>query len=124
MALMRIVPVLLLFTQCTLADPPEILSESEVRRWGPSQGLPEETVHSVSETPDGYLWLASRDGLIRFDGANFRVFHPGGAAGSSDNGLAGALAIGNSLWVGGNDYVAYATPDSFQSFTSLRFRAA
>lgn len=124
MALKHIVPFLPLIAQCMLADPPETLSESEVRRWGPSQGLPEETVHSVSETPDGYLWLASRDGLIRFDGANFRVFRPGEAAGSNDNGLAGALVMGNSLWVGGSDYVAYATPDSFQSFTNLRFRAA
>ena len=124
MFLKRIGPVLLLFTHCTLADPPEILRESEVRRWGPSQGLPEETVHSISETPDGYLWLASRDGLIRFDGANFRVFRPGEAAKSSDTGLAGALAIGNSLWVGGGDYVSYATPDSFRSFTNLQFQSA
>lgn len=124
MSLKRIVPVLLLGARSILADPPANLSESEIKRWGPSQGLPEETVHSISETPDGYLWLASRDGLIRFDGANFRVFHPGETAKSSDTGLAGALAIGNSLWVGGSDYVAYAPPDSFQSFTNLRFRAA
>jgi len=124
MFLKRIGPVLLLCTRCTLADPPEILRESEIRRWGPSQGLPEETVHSISETPDGYLWLASRDGLIRFDGANFRVFRPGEAAKSADTGMAGALAIGNSLWVGGSDYVAYATPDSFRSFTNLQFQSA
>jgi len=31
-------------------------------------------VQAIAQTPDGYLWLATRDGLARFDGIRFKVF--------------------------------------------------
>ena len=45
-----------------------------VDQWGPRQGLPEERILSITQTPDGYLWLGTANGLVRFDGHNFRVF--------------------------------------------------
>jgi ligand-binding sensor domain-containing protein len=38
-------------------------------------------VNDVAQTPDGYLWLATLKGLVRFDGLHFRVFTPGSAPG-------------------------------------------
>lgn len=37
-------------------------------------GLPETLVAAVARTPDGYLWLGTRKGLVRFDGLKFRLF--------------------------------------------------
>lgn len=39
------------------------------------QGLPQNSVFSVVQTRDGYLWLATQEGLVRFDGARFVVFN-------------------------------------------------
>ena len=115
---------LFLFGMCAVGALPEDLRRAEIRSWGSVQGLPEENIYSISETPDGYLWLASHDGLIRFDGLNFRIFSPGEAAGFRDHSIGGALAVNGNLWVGGRDYVAYARPDAFQWFTNPAFLAA
>ncbi|MBK8246917.1 MAG: response regulator [Gemmatimonadetes bacterium] len=40
------------------------------------QGLPETQVNAVAQTPDGYLWLGTRRGVVRYDGVNFTTFAP------------------------------------------------
>ena len=43
--------------------------------WRTDEGLPQSTVTSIVQTQDGYLWLATQNGLVRFDGVNFKVFN-------------------------------------------------
>jgi ligand-binding sensor domain-containing protein/signal transduction histidine kinase len=45
-----------------------------IRSWGTEAGLPQITVNSIVQTRDGYLWVATQDGLARFDGVRFTVF--------------------------------------------------
>lgn len=45
-----------------------------IRRWGTAEGLPAHTIKEVRQGPDGYLWLATTAGLVRFDGHRFTVF--------------------------------------------------
>jgi signal transduction histidine kinase len=42
--------------------------------WTTDNGLPQNTVTSLVQTRDGYLWLTTFDGLARFDGVRFTVF--------------------------------------------------
>src|SRR3954462_2183559 len=42
--------------------------------WQTDQGLPQNSVISIAQTRDGYLWLATFNGLVRFDGVRFTVF--------------------------------------------------
>ncbi len=42
--------------------------------WRIEDGLPQNSVAAFAQTPDGYLWLATYDGLARFDGVRFAVF--------------------------------------------------
>src|SRR5581483_6559964 len=42
--------------------------------WQRPQGLPQNTVQDLLQTRDGYLWVATGDGLVRFDGVRFTVF--------------------------------------------------
>ncbi len=42
--------------------------------WQTGSGLPQNTIHSILQTRDGFLWLATEGGLLRFDGAEFTVF--------------------------------------------------
>ncbi len=43
--------------------------------WGIEDGLPLSHVNAVLATRQGYLWLATYDGLVRFDGATFEIFN-------------------------------------------------
>src|SRR5688572_15732647 len=43
--------------------------------WQRAEGLPQNTVSDILQTRDGYLWAATQDGLVRFDGARFTVFN-------------------------------------------------
>ncbi len=45
--------------------------------WQTGEGLPQDSVSSIVQTPDGYLWVATFNGLARFDGARFTVFDEG-----------------------------------------------
>ena len=55
-------------------DPHYPLPHYGYQAWQTDDGLPQNTVHAVLQTLDGYLWFATEDGLVRFDGAQFTVF--------------------------------------------------
>ncbi len=44
-----------------------------VERWSVDDGLPVNSPTDVVATPDGYLWISTLDGLVRFDGLDFQV---------------------------------------------------
>ncbi|HJY83910.1 MAG TPA: two-component regulator propeller domain-containing protein [Candidatus Binatia bacterium] len=44
-------------------------------RWTADNGLPQNSVRDIVQTRDGYLWLTTFDGLVRFDGVRFTVFN-------------------------------------------------
>ena len=46
-----------------------------LRTWGVDEGLPSNRVTSLTQTPDGYLWVATLGGLARFDGVRFTLFN-------------------------------------------------
>lgn len=45
-----------------------------IRRWGADAGLPSGRADAVVQTPDGFLWVATSEGLYRFDGRKFVQF--------------------------------------------------
>src|ERR1700754_2906385 len=52
-----------------------------VRTWTAEDGLPENKVVGVAQSPDGYLWVATQGGLVRFDGVRFQPFQAASTAG-------------------------------------------
>ncbi len=44
------------------------------RAWQREQGLPQNAVHALAQTRDGYLWAGGDDGVTRFDGVRFASF--------------------------------------------------
>ena len=44
--------------------------------WTGDNGLPDSSVTAIVQTPDGYLWIGTHNGLVRFDGARFVTFDP------------------------------------------------
>ncbi len=55
-------------------DPSIPLPHLHFETWSTDQGLPQNSVNSVLQTSDGYLWVGTFEGLARFDGVRFRVF--------------------------------------------------
>lgn len=53
--------------------------------WTADTGLPQNSVYQTLQTRDGYLWLATVDGLARFDGVRFTVFNKSNSPGISNN---------------------------------------
>jgi signal transduction histidine kinase/ligand-binding sensor domain-containing protein len=53
--------------------------------WTTANGLPQNTITGVAQTPDGYLWLSTFDGLARFDGVRFTIFDKGNTKGILNN---------------------------------------
>ena len=43
--------------------------------WNVDNGMPENEIRGITQTPDGYLWLATFNGLARFDGVHLTVFN-------------------------------------------------
>jgi signal transduction histidine kinase/ligand-binding sensor domain-containing protein len=55
------------------AGPGEPVSRYTRDQWGMEQGYPGGPVYSITQTADGYLWLGTQKGLVRFDGFNFHL---------------------------------------------------
>lgn len=50
-------------------------SEFVFKNWSLKEGLPQNSVNDIIQTRDGYIWLATWGGLVRFDGVKFTVFN-------------------------------------------------
>ncbi len=56
--------------------PRKLLGEYVQFIWQDQHGLPQNTVNTIVRTRDGYLWLGTVDGVVRFDGVRFTAFDP------------------------------------------------
>lgn len=74
-------------------------------------GLPSNTVNRMAEDGYGYLWLATNDGLARFDGRNYRIWRA--EDGLRDNHVWTVhVDARNQLWIGTeNAGLAMMSPD-------------
>jgi ligand-binding sensor domain-containing protein len=61
-------------------DPSRPLTQYGLDVWRMTDGLPQNTVTAVRQTRDGYLWLGTHEGLVRFDGLAFTVFDTSNSA--------------------------------------------
>jgi signal transduction histidine kinase/ligand-binding sensor domain-containing protein/CheY-like chemotaxis protein len=55
-------------------DPNKKITQYIQERWEIQDGLPQNFVSCITQTPNGYLWLGTEEGLVRFDGKKFKVF--------------------------------------------------
>jgi signal transduction histidine kinase/ligand-binding sensor domain-containing protein len=66
--------LLLLFVILSIYSSGHGSDRVQFKTWNTENGLPQNTVNNIVQTPDGYLWLGTFDGLARFDGARFKIF--------------------------------------------------
>ncbi len=70
-----------------------------LRSWTTEQGLPVNAVNDLTDSDEGYLWLTTHNGLVRFDGVNFRVFNTRNTEELPSNRFVYAMkGLGGELW--------------------------
>lgn len=69
--------------------------------WLTENGLPQNTVHAIAQTADGYIWIGTEEGLARFDGVKFTVFDKQNTPAIKSNYIRSLLADRQgALWIG------------------------
>jgi ligand-binding sensor domain-containing protein/signal transduction histidine kinase len=98
-------------------DPHQGLRHYGYQSWQTDDGLPQNTVHAVLQTQDGFIWLATEAGLVRFDSVKFAVFT------RKDTPQLGSDLIytlmedkSGGLWIGTSNGVTRYRDKSFQTF--------
>jgi len=82
-------------------DPARAVTQYRHDAWNTGEGLPQSSVESIAQTPDGYLWLGTQEGLARFDGIRINVFDKSNTRALRHNRVTALLADHEgSLWVG------------------------
>lgn len=68
--------------------------------WSLEDGLPVNSINAMVRDEQGYLWLATMDGLVRFDGVDFKVFDTLNSPGLAGNRLLVlAKDVHDALWM-------------------------
>ena len=93
--------VLLAYVSAFALDPNLDVSQYAHKSWTVREGFFKGSVSSIAQTPDGYLWLGTELGLLRFDGVRAVPWKPpaGQHLPSSNVGHLFAARDG-TLWIG------------------------
>lgn len=88
--------------------------------WQIDDGLPQNGVAAIVQSLDGYLWLGTQEGLVRYDGQEFVVFDKYNTEAMLESQVR-ALAIGNEgeLWIGTEGGLLLYKRGVFQAFTEI-----
>ncbi len=85
-------------------DPSRSLTQYIHRIQQMQQGLPQATIFSILQSHDGYLWLGTQRGLVRFDGLRFTPFSGGDGVSLENSWVRSLLEDGQgNIWIGTND---------------------
>ncbi len=84
-------------------DPHKDITHYIHRVWQTEQGLPQNSAQALCQTRDGYLWIGTEEGLVRFDGVRFTVFTTKNTPGLSANAVQALIEDREgALWIGTN----------------------
>ncbi len=84
--------------------------------WRTENGLPQNTVRAITQTHDGYLWLGTEGGLVRFDGLRFVVYDAQNNLKS--NNVRSLLEEHGALWIATADGLTRLKNSQFTTFTA------
>ncbi len=95
-------------------------TEYLIRHYTIEDGLPVNSVNGIVQDIYGYLYMSTHDGLVRFDGYEFKVYNSGNTKGMASNRIAGLIKTDvNTIWLfNENGSVTSKSGDSFRTFSS------
>ena len=100
-------------------DPHKALTQYSHDNWQSNRGLPQNAVKAIVQGPQGYLWCATQEGLVRFDGVQFTVFDKWNTSAFRNNNVR-ALCMDRTgvLWIGTNGGLLRLKDGVFTSYTT------
>src|ERR1017187_1378306 len=88
-------------------EPSTPLANYGRQSWGMENGLPQNTVQALVQTRDGFVWLGTEVGLVRFDGNGFQVFDRNSSPALPGNDVRCLLETKDgALWIGTSEGLA------------------
>ncbi len=79
------------------------IKDYSVEVWDANRGFTPFSISAIVQSPDGYLWLGTDEGLVRFDGVQFTVFSTNNTPGIKHNNISSlCIQSDSSLWIGMN----------------------
>ena len=100
-------------------EPTTPLPEYGRQSWAMENGLPQNSVHALAQTRDGFVWLGTESGLVRFDGVSFLVLDPRSQPAIPSGDVRCLLATSDgALWVGTREGLARMKDGSVTTFTT------
>jgi ligand-binding sensor domain-containing protein/AraC-like DNA-binding protein len=124
--LCAIILITLFWYQLWGLDPEKPVDQYLLDQWEIAEGIPSNTINSIVQTPDGYLWVATGKGLIRFDGIRFTVidFIEDNSIDPMKDTVPDTLFVDRegTLWIGSSAGLTYYRYKSgqFRTFTSAQ----
>lgn len=99
-------------------DPGKRITQYLIDDWSTKEGLPHNSVLSITQTDEGYLWFGTYEGLVRFDGVTFSLFSKANTPEMKNNGIMALYTdkAGN-LWVGTPNGLLRYRDGKFSLFT-------
>ena len=100
-------------------EPSTPLANYARQTWGMENGLPQNTVQALAQTRDGFVWLGTEVGLVRFDGNGFQVFDRNSAPALPGNDVRCLLQTRDgALWIGTSEGLARWKDGVVTAFTT------
>ncbi len=82
-------------------SPNKAITQYGVVNWGVDKGLQSASVLDIAQTVDGFLWLATFDGIVRFDGHKFKTYNKQNSDAFLSNGVQCLTQDRHgTLWIG------------------------
>lgn len=104
---------------CFGLDSGHSLQQHLLRTWTSENGLPQDSIRAISETHDGFLWIGTRGGLARFDGATFTTWKVGQADSIPSDSITGlAEDADGDLWISSDGGLTRYSHGHFHTFGS------
>lgn len=91
-------------------NPVQAITQYDRDTWTRNEGLPSNSILTLRQTSDGYIWFGTFDGLVRFGGIDFTVFSKALTEGVKNNGMwcivesktNANVGSAQTLWIGTN----------------------
>src|SRR5215469_6115895 len=100
-------------------DPSLDISQYAHTAWKVRDGFTQGYVNAIAQTPDGYLWLGTELGLVRFDGVRIVPWQPPGQQLPSNTIRSLLVTRDGTLWIGTDKGLASWKNGQFTTYSEL-----
>ncbi len=86
------------------------------QNWNNKNGLTQNSVADIVQDKEGYLWLATEEGVLRFDGTNFKVFNRENTSGLHSSTFYDLAKSKQGVWAAALNTVLFLNSDSIKTY--------